>query len=69
MAEHWGQGGNCPVHVPRLCATAGGEWGAHRAGQLLLTSTGLRARRRAFTCPSWRGCGCGCLPTQDGEVG
>lgn len=27
MAEHWGQGGKCPVHVPRLCATASGEWG------------------------------------------
>ncbi|XP_054941336.1 polyamine deacetylase HDAC10 isoform X7 [Physeter macrocephalus] len=22
MAEYWGQGGSCPVHVPRLCATA-----------------------------------------------
>lgn len=52
VAEHRGQGGGSPVHIPRLRTTAGGEWWHHRVGSWLLTGLITSARPLAFTCLS-----------------
>lgn len=49
MADHQGQGGGCPVHVPCVSATVRGERWCHRAGQWPLTGIIMRARPMAFT--------------------
>lgn len=53
VAEHQGQGGGCPVHVPRLHATARGECRRPSGRLWLLTGVITRSRPLAFAYPSW----------------
>lgn len=52
VAEHQRQRSGCPVHVPRVCATARGEWWGHGVGRLLLIGILRGGQLLAFICPS-----------------